>query len=59
MTMVRCEVCQGARTVVCPECGGRATDSLAQDACGTCGGSGRVTCLGCLGSGFVDMPTLA
>lgn len=67
MMLMRCEYCEGRKTVRCPDCADaqdRLTASpdgkdVAAPACGTCGGRREVECPGCLGTGFVDMPTFA
>lgn len=68
MTLVRCEYCQGRKTVPCPECEGRVRSTPAGEPqageppaspCPACQGRARVECPGCLGTGYVDMPTFA
>lgn len=75
MMLMRCEYCEGRKTVPCPLCSAGAERQAgsggeqqpgspegkdpSRPPCGTCGGSTEVECPGCLGTGFVDMPTFA
>lgn len=63
--LTRCALCKGRGKVICTHCqgSGKAPSSRgprqAPEPCPHCQGSGWMCCLGCLGSGYVEMPALA